>query len=94
MNASNIIFQLLCIHIPPKSIVLTPSFSLYTFCCANTSDDYVNTYANYIDISIDYANKFAYYAHTSNDCTNRYVDLANAFDTPTSNFCIPNSSFL
>jgi hypothetical protein len=42
----------------------------------------------------DYVNTFVDCAHTFDDCANTFANLIDALDTPTSNFYIPNSSFL
>jgi hypothetical protein len=44
--------------------------------------------------SVDCVNTFAYYGHTFDDAMNTFVDLADALDTPTPDFCIPYSFLL
>jgi hypothetical protein len=88
INTLDLIFWMFCIHSPLKLVVLTPCHFPYTpfVDCANTFVDYVNT-------SIDCTDTLVDYAHTSDDCANTSIDVVDTPNTPTSNFCIPNSSF-
>jgi hypothetical protein len=88
MNALDLIFQLFYIRNPPKLVILTPCHSPYM-----PSTDYANTSVDSTNTSVDCANKSVDYAHTFDDYANT-DDLANAPDTPASDFCIPYSSLL
>ncbi len=96
MNTSYLIFQLICIHNPPKLIVLTPLRSPYFPFAnyANTFVDCVNTSTNFINTSIDYANESTNHGHTFDDCANIFIDSTNTHDTPTLDLCIPNLSLM
>jgi hypothetical protein len=88
MNTSNLIFQLVYIHGPPKLIVLTPRHSPYTpfVDYAITFTNCVNTSIDCTDTSTNYANKSANCAHASNDYVNTYVDSTNTLNIPTIDF--------